>query len=430
MVVLCLGATVVLLSIAGITGGSGDVEELGIYRESCDVSQPRCVRLGSHKAVLSSEGPRFPRRDENLVFYDDMTKLDGSVWGVDKTLWGDGNNAFEYYSDSPDNLYINETDGTLRLRPWLFSDLPPITTIPDQPPYEAHDVMTGDCSPWPACATFNVPDCTTTAMAFPENGDVQGAHSCQRVGGMGGAYLNPTTSASIRTKGKFSYTYGRLEIRARMPAGEWLWPAMWMLPEEGSPYGAWPQTGEIDILEMRSNSPDYKLDGEWAGRNRFGATLHYAGDNFWGAHAEAYAPNGTDWSTDYVTYGFFWAPDEMYFYYILPDGSEHRVQTVENITYGTFWSWGEAGPYKDGGPNAPFDQPFYLILNVAVGGAQYGCPTGQYWGHHPVWCTGYPNSAPPPTEFWKRKDEWLPQWKSADEDDRLGMSIDWIKLWQ
>jgi len=82
-------------------------------------------------------------------------------------------------------------------------------------------------------------------------------------------------SARVRTAERFSFKYGRTRIRARMPAGDWLWPAMWLLPENWV-YGGWPRSGEIDIVEIVGNE-DFRwpADNSPAGYQHMGTTLHW-----------------------------------------------------------------------------------------------------------------------------------------------------------
>ena len=99
-------------------------------------------------------------------------------------------------------------------------------------------------------------------------------YGCERVGD-GGNIINPVSSARLRTAHSFAFTYGKVEVRAKLPEGDWLWPAIWMLPlKQGNffwifqdlsvfeifpffcmkkEYGLWPTSGEIDIMESRGN---------------------------------------------------------------------------------------------------------------------------------------------------------------------------------
>ena len=85
-----------------------------------------------------------------------------------------------------------------------------------------------------------------------------------------GTYINPVQSARLRTAESFSFTYGRVEVVAKLPKGDWLWPAIWLLPTDQA-YGMWPASGEIDIMESHGNDPSCTSGGS----NRFGSTLHW-----------------------------------------------------------------------------------------------------------------------------------------------------------
>jgi beta-glucanase (GH16 family) len=95
-----------------------------------------------------------------------------------------------------------------------------------------------------------------------------------------GTIVPPTKSARLITKGALSIQYGRVEVEAQLPAGDWLWPAIWMMPEEDK-YGPWPNSGEIDIMESRGNNYTYKMGGN----NLASSTLHWgpnlAMDAYW-----------------------------------------------------------------------------------------------------------------------------------------------------
>ena len=154
------------------------------------------------------------------------------------------------------------------------------------------------------------------------------------------------TSSRIRTKGKGDWKYGRFEIRARLPKGKGIWPAIWMLPTENR-YGGWPDSGEIDIVE---------LVGHEAGKVH--GTLHY-GDN---TRNHAYRgsiytlPKG-DFSQDFHVFRLDWEPERIRWYV---DGRVYQTQTRWHTD-------GHAFP-------APFDQKFHLLINVAVGGNWPGSP--------------------------------------------------------
>ena len=127
-------------------------------------------------------------------------------------------------------------------------------------------------------------------------------YGCMRTAGAGGNFLNPVKSASIRTAESFYFKYGKVEVRAQLPKGDWLWPAIWMLPRWND-YGEWPASGEIDIMESHGNDPSYPPGG----RNKYG-TLHWGpgwtDDPFYKTHA-IHMFSG-DLSDDFHTYSLIW----------------------------------------------------------------------------------------------------------------------------
>jgi beta-glucanase (GH16 family) len=156
---------------------------------------------------------------------------------------------------------------------------------------------------------------------------------------------HPYTSAKLITKERKEMLYGRIEVRAKLPEGRGNWPAIWMLPVDSQGYGfSWPDSGEIDIMEHVGFDP---------------GNVHFS------IHTEAYNHKiGThktgikkipDATTEFHTYGIEWTPDFIRWYV---DSDENTVFTFKN----------EKTDYKAW----PFDKPFYLILNTAVGGTWGG----------------------------------------------------------
>jgi beta-glucanase (GH16 family) len=146
------------------------------------------------------------------------------------------------------------------------------------------------------------------------------------------------TSASLTTEGKASWTYGRIEVRAKLPRGSGMWPAIWTLGDDFRTVG-WPRCGEIDIMEFLGRSPQ-TVHG----------TIHYGNDG-------KEVGNGgetpiTNPSIDFHTYAVEWWPDRIDFFV---DGKKYRTSSL-------------AGTAQD---NA-FHKPHYLILNLAVGGGWGG----------------------------------------------------------
>lgn len=145
------------------------------------------------------------------------------------------------------------------------------------------------------------------------------------------------TSARIVTKNKGDWKYGRIEVRAKLPAGRGMWPAIWMLPTDAK-YGGWPHSGEIDIMENVGYWPDSVL-----------ATVHTNAFNGMKGTQKTKGLNFKDLSTAFHVYSIEWDAIKIRFYV-----DEQLCNEFKNT-----------GKGKD---EWPFDQRFHLLLNIAVGG--------------------------------------------------------------
>ena len=159
------------------------------------------------------------------------------------------------------------------------------------------------------------------------------------------------TSARLNTRDRFAFKYGRIEARIRFPEGQGIWPAFWMLPQDDV-YGTWAASGEIDVVEA------VNLGG--TGGNTVFGTIHYGGE----FPANESSGNDymvpTDATAEFHTYAFEWDAAEMRWY-------------VDDILYSTQNSWSTtAAPFP-----APFDERFYVLFNVAVGGNFPGAPNAN-----------------------------------------------------
>lgn len=145
---------------------------------------------------------------------------------------------------------------------------------------------------------------------------------CERSSGAGGNILNPISSARLRSVNSFSMKYGRVEIKAKMPKGDWLWPALWLLPKNNA-YGIWPASGEIDICESRGN---LNYDG---GLDSFSSTLHWGPSGEYNrydkTHGEYKLESG-NLHDDFHIYGLYWDQNRLYTYL---DNDSNRVLDVD-----------------------------------------------------------------------------------------------------
>ncbi len=172
----------------------------------------------------------------------------------------------------------------------------------------------------------------------------------------------PYTSGRILTRDKASFTYGYFEARMKTPTGSGMWPAFWMLPQPSSPanseneYGGWPANGEIDIMEAKG-----RLE------NKVDTTLHFG--KAWDAHDYVTKETTLSSNTDeWHTYAVDWTADAISWFV---DG-----QKVLTVTKDRWWSQ----DVSNQGKSQPFDKPFYIIFNLAVGGMydSYNQPDGSF----------------------------------------------------
>lgn len=153
------------------------------------------------------------------------------------------------------------------------------------------------------------------------------------------------TSARLRTKGLREFTYGRFEARIKVPRGQGVWPAFWLLGANIDEV-AWPGCGEIDVLEVRGQEPDRAI-----------GSLHGPGYSGGGAVSDVFVrPGGVGFDDDFHVFAIEW--DERYVAWEV-DGETYQVVTAAQLPDGASWV---------------FDHDFFLLLNVAVGGNFVGPP--------------------------------------------------------
>ncbi len=180
--------------------------------------------------------------------------------------------------------------------------------------------------------------------AHVENGNLVIEARAEKYKGADGV-TKDYTSARIKTLGKFSRTYGKFEARLKMPYGQGLWPAFWMLGDDIG-HVDWPACGEIDIMENIGKEPSVNH-----------GSIHgpgYTGEV--GIEAHYTLPDKKRFADDFHTYAVEWEPDAIRFYV---DNELYATQTRANLRSGQQWV---------------FDHPFFLLLNVAVGGDWPGSP--------------------------------------------------------
>jgi beta-glucanase (GH16 family) len=236
----------------------------------------------------------------------DGDELDRTKWKPEESCWGGGNNERQCYTDRPENVSFQ--DGILYLQ-------------------AQEEEFTGP----------NLPE------------GLWGAPDGERTQ----AY----TSGKIRTRGLASWQYGRFSARLKLPEGQGTWPAFWMMSADDT-YGPWPLSGEIDIMEaVNLETPCSECPGGI--ERRTSGALHF-GDaipNNTYLYLNREVEDEVGPSNEWRVYTVEWAQDAMQWFV---DGEIFmRIESDD---------WFTKAPEANGRPYAPFDQPFYMMLNLAVGG--------------------------------------------------------------
>lgn len=264
--------------------------------------------VGQRAGAAVAGIPASPGGGWSLVWFDDFSgkALDRTKWAPEVSCWGGGNNERQCYTARPENIQVK--DGALRLIARQERFTGPLH------PADTHSDNTGQ-----ATQTY--------------------------------------TSGKVRTRGLHQWTYGRFSARMKLPAGLGTWPAFWMMPAE-SAYGVWPLSGEIDIMEaINLGAPCVDCPG--GEEQRTSSAVHFGGlypDNTY-RYAKGRGERRPGPSDEWRVYSLEWA-----------DGVIQSFVDDELILRIEASDWHTAAPEAAGRPNAPFDQPFYLILNLAVGG--------------------------------------------------------------
>lgn len=265
-----------------------------------------CERDAPREAdAAAPSAPAQP--DWRLIWSDefDGAEIDPAKWSFDLDCWGGGNAERQCYTDRTQNAQVQ--DGAL--------------------------VITARREP-------------VSGPALPERLRAADAPA-QTV-------EREYSSARLVTRGAAAWRYGRIEVRAQLPRGQGVWPAIWMLPEDDA-YGGWAASGEIDIMEaVNLGTPcDECASGV---EDQVQGTLHYGGEWPENAYSGSYS-SLPDLARGTHTFALDWSPEGMVW---SVDGEAYACQTPQD--------WHTASPQGEGRPAAPFDQPFHLIMNVAVGG--------------------------------------------------------------
>ncbi|KAK7102133.1 beta-1,3-glucan-binding protein-like [Littorina saxatilis] len=333
---------------------------------------------GLNVSVSDPGSEHYLRRRGTTVFYDDFSSghIDPKKWTHDITAVGMAN--YEIWSPESRNSYVK--NGHLYIKPTLTVD----RFGSDVFNHGTIDVRKtwGTCQPtWGSCVTH-------------------------------GRENRPFMSALLRSSGHIRY--GRVEVVAKLPRGDWIWPAIWMMPVDPGHYGPWPRSGEIDIVEAVGNEHLKHPNGLSVGVDCDHAHFNFGSERDGPGHLRykgEYRLKGTTFAGDFHTFWLDWTENHIKL------GVDSKTVLTVNTPPGGYRNNThlKGTHYWDHGSlSAPFDKPFYLILDVAVGGAFFwddyiNSPYKRPWTDD---ATGY-------YQLWQARHLWQPTWHGEDTAMRV-----------
>lgn len=336
---------------------------------------------------------RVPVNRYCLLYEDDFSsgKLNQDVWLQEVQVGGFGNGQFDETTPGEENVFVK--DHMLHIQPTLQDE----RLLTQNATLNLLELGTCTATSWADCvATTN----TTN-----------------------GTLINPVKSGRINTSKGANLRFGRIEVVAKLPEGDWLWPGIWLFPRDAV-YGTWPASGEIDIAESRGNNWTYPDSGN----DIISSALHWgpttSSDAWWRTYKKQKALHST-FSDKFHTYGLEWTDKYLYTYL-----DSRLLQVLYHKFSKPLWEYGQfAGIHlptvgdiwRNGTKAAPFDQDFFLILDVAVGGTNGWFKDGM---------AGKPwddQSQLAKRQFWEARDQWYPTWQNSNGP---AMKVKSIKMWQ
>ncbi|XP_034239466.1 beta-1,3-glucan-binding protein 1-like isoform X2 [Thrips palmi] len=319
-----------------------------------------------------------------VVFEENWNSLDRRKWSHEVKISGSPDFEFCIYAQHPENTFVK--NGWLHLKASLTNDK-----------YGDDFVRKGN---------LQLEGCT----AGPLNSE-----SCSREA-MFSYILPPVVASRLTTKNSFSFKYGKVEVRARLPRGDWMYPEVWLQPLREE-YGAGLASGRIHLAMARGNT---KLQGPAPGRQDIsgrelavGVLAGGKGTGSADARKKFFTKRNDvgHWGADFHNYSLLWTPDTLAF---SVDGVELGVARPEEVG-GLLRGQDNEGddPWSHGSKIAPFDKEFYISLGLAVGGIHAfpdGCRSGN---HDKPWKN---TAAKAMLSFWNAREVWHSTWNGQQAE--------------
>ncbi|XP_043581469.1 beta-1,3-glucan-binding protein-like isoform X1 [Bombus pyrosoma] len=313
-----------------------------------------------------------------LVFNETFDIFNNSLWRHDIKIPLNPDYEFCIYHNRQHTFVASVKNGMLKIKPAIL-----------EYHYGVNATMYG---------TLILSECSSTIRA-----------ECQRKA-TSFSILPPVISARLVTKNSFHFRYGKIEIRAKFPEGDWLYPEMWLKPKYDY-YGPDYSSGCIVLGLARGNDNLVNtVDGSIYDSRRLDFGVRIGTDlDIKNYMVSRTGKNGPRWTQDFHVYTTIWNSKGFQF---LVDGEE--VGKLNPPTDG--WMYGNNFTKM-----APFDQEFYIVIGVGVGGIRVFPDKTTSSGHIKPWKN---IEAKAMLNFWHAEDKWLPSW-----GEKTAFEIDYIRVW-
>lgn len=325
-----------------------------------------------------------PACQGNLVFEETFDTLNLNKWQHVVQFAANPDYEFVVYTGKEKNCYVS--NGRLHVQPTLLID-------------SGTDVKTGILQLSGCTSSLSSTDCTRTAQGW--------------------FILPPIQSAQISTKQAFSFRYGRIEVQAKVPAGDWIFPEIWLEPKTNTYGSNGYESGRIQLALVRGNQ-NLLVNGEDIGGRYLDASCIMGYNKI--VHGELFSKyNSGFWSDSLHTFGVTWTPDGITF---SVDGQDIGKVIPPPGGFSTLSQFSQLQniPWSRGSNIAPFDQEFFISIGLGAGGFRVFPDNSFSNNEAKPWKNRDPKAM---LNFWNDKDKWLPTWSG----DASILQVEHVKVW-
>lgn len=338
--------------------------------------------------IASPVKPTISPRPEKgkLILNEDFNYLNESLWSREVKIPLEPDYEFCVYHNDNHPYLVQIIDGILRIQPIILEDLYGVNIT-----FYGKLILAG-------CTSIIPQECSQNAEAFN--------------------ILPPIISAKLNTKTQFAFKYGKIEIRAKFPEGDWLYPELWLEPLY-SLYGPNYASGRVLLGFARGNVNlvDAKDFGQIFDARKLEFGFRSGSSTIKEEIVHKIMDRGSRWNQDFHVYTTIWNENGFEF---LVDGEE-----IGRLTSTTKGSWLNQFNISSITNISPFDQEFYISIGVGVGGRRVFPDNLMSSGFVKPWKNV---GAKAVLQFWNSRNQWLQSWRREDSR-KTALEVDYVKVW-